>query len=125
MITYILAMAPAPDQQGGGSIVSTLVMFGAVFAIFYFMIIRPQQKRQKEREKLLSAIQKGDKIVTSGGMHGTVSSLDETTVTINAGDNVKLKFDRGAIATVLSAKGGDKGADKSSEKPAKEEAPKN
>lgn len=125
MITYILAMAPAPDQQGGGSIVSTLVMFGAVFAIFYFMIIRPQQKRQKEREKLLSGIQKGDKIITSGGMHGTVSSLDETTVTINAGDNIKLKFDRAAIATVVSAKGGDKGADKSAEKPAKEEAPKN
>ncbi len=59
-------MAPSGDG-GGGSLVSTIIMFGAIFLIFYFMIIRPQQKRAKEREKMLSNIQKGDKIVTSGG----------------------------------------------------------
>lgn len=97
----ILAMAPPPDG-GGGGFMSTIIMFGAIFVIFYFMIIRPQQKRAKERDKLLSNVQKGDKIVTSGGLHGIVAGLDEKTVLIDVGDKVKLKFEKSAIATVLT-----------------------
>jgi len=96
----LIAMAP----QGGdasGSLVSTIVMFGAIFVIFYFMIIRPQQKRSKERQKMLSNIAKGDKVVTSGGMHGTIAGLDEKTVLLEVGDKIKLKFDRSAISQVL------------------------
>lgn len=95
----ILAMAPQGD--GGGSFISTIIMFGAIFLIFYFMIIRPQQKRAKEREKMLSNIQKGDKVVTNGGMHGVIAGLDEKTVLLQVGDNVKLKFERSAITSVL------------------------
>lgn len=99
----LLAMAPPPGEGGGGSgLISTIIMFGAIFLIFYFMIIRPQQKRAKEREKLLSNIQKGDKVVTSGGLHGVIAGLDEKTVLLQVGDNIKLKFERSAIATVLS-----------------------
>lgn len=98
----LLAMAPSPDGSGGGgSMVSTLIMFGAIFAIFYFMIIRPQQKRAKERGKLLSAIEKGDKVITSGGMHGTIAGIEDKIVLLDVGNNVKMKFDRSAIATVL------------------------
>ena len=98
----LLAMAPSPDGSGGsGSMVSTLIMFGAIFAIFYFMIIRPQQKRAKEREKLLSAIEKGDKVITSGGMHGTIAGIEDKIVLLDVGNNVKMKFDRSAITTVL------------------------
>jgi len=96
-------MAPQ-GADGGGSLVSTLIMFGAIFLIFYFMIIRPQQKRAKEREKLLSSIQKGDKVVTSGGLHGVVSSIDEKTVILQVSDNTKLKYERSAITTVISSK---------------------
>lgn len=95
-----LAMAPQ-GGNGGGSLVSTLIMFGAIFAIFYFMIIRPQQKRAKEREQLLSNIQKGDKIVTSGGIHGTIVGLEEKTCLVQVSDNVKMKIERSAIATIL------------------------
>ncbi len=104
MFNYLLAMAPPPGQQGGGSMISTLIMFGAIFLIFYFMIIRPQQKRQKEREKLLNSLKKGDKIITTGGLHGTIAGIDEKTVLIDVGNNVKLKFDRSAINTVAGAK---------------------
>lgn len=99
----LLAMAPPPDGSGGGggSLISTLIMFGAIFAIFYFMIIRPQQKRAKEREKLLSAIQKGDKVILTSGLYGTVAGLEEKTCLIDVGNNVKMKFDRSAIATVI------------------------
>lgn len=99
----LLAMAPPPDGSGGGggSLISTLIMFGAIFAIFYFMIIRPQQKRAKERDKLLSSIQKGDKVILSSGLYGTIAGLEEKTCLIDVGNNVKMKFDRSAIASVV------------------------
>lgn len=100
----IFAMAPSGGEGGGGSMISTLIMFGAIFAIFYFMIIRPQQKRAKERDKMLSAVGKGDKIVTSGGIHGTVAGLDEKTVLIDVGNNVKIKMDRSAIGSIVQNK---------------------
>ena len=79
-------------------------MFGAIFLIFYFMIIRPQQKRAKERQKLLSNLEKGDKVVTSGGIHGIISGIDEKTVLLQVSDNLKMKVDRSAIGQVLSKK---------------------
>jgi preprotein translocase subunit YajC len=96
-------MAPQ-NGQGGGSMISTMIMFGAIFLIFYFMIIRPQSKRAKEREKMLSAIDKGDKVVTSGGLHGIVDTVEEKTILIKVADNVKLKFEKSAITTILSSK---------------------
>lgn len=98
----IIGMAP----QGGGSanLISTLVMFGAIFLIFYFMIIRPQQKRAKEREKMLSNIQKGDKVITNSGLHATIAGLDEKTVLLQVSDNIKMKFEKSAIANVITTK---------------------
>lgn len=100
----IITMMPQGGDAGGGGLISTLIMFGAIFLIFYFMIIRPQQKRAKEKEKMLSAMDKGDKVVTSGGMHGTIAGLDDKTVLLQVADNVKLKFERSAISTILSKK---------------------
>lgn len=100
----LIAMAPG-GEGGGGSLVSTLIMFGAIFAIFYFMIIRPQQKRAKERDKLLSNLEKGDKVITSGGVHGIIAGLDEKTVLLQISDNLKVKVERSAITTVTAKKG--------------------
>lgn len=99
----LILMAPSPDG-GGGSLVSTLIMFGAIFLIFYFMIIRPQQKRAKDREKMLSNIEKGDKVVTSGGVHGIIVGIEDKTVLLAISDNVKVKVERSAITNVLSTK---------------------
>jgi preprotein translocase subunit YajC len=96
-------MAPQ-GGEGGGGLISTLIMFGAIFLIFYFMIIRPQQKRAKERDKLLSNLEKGDKVVTNGGIHGVIMGLEEKTALLQVSDNVKLKIDRSAITTVLAKK---------------------
>lgn len=99
---HLLAMAPPSGGGGGeGSLVSTLLMFALIIGIFYFMILRPQQKRQKEREKLLAAVKKGDKVITAAGLHGTIAGLDEKTVLIQVADNVKLKFDRSAVAQII------------------------
>jgi preprotein translocase subunit YajC len=101
---FLLAMAPPANGQGGGGMISTIIMFGAIFAIFYFMIIRPQQKRQKEHQKMLDSLQKGDKVVMSGGMHGTVAGIEEKTLLVDVGNNVKIKFERSAIASVNKSK---------------------
>jgi len=102
-LNLLIAMAPQQGgTQGGGNMISTFVMFGAIFLIFYFMIIRPQQKRAKEREKLLSSIQKGDKVITSGGMHGVIAGVEEKTVLLQVTESVKVKMERSAIATILN-----------------------
>ena len=101
-MNILIAMAPQGGEGGGGSLVSTLIMFGAIFLIFYFMIIRPQQKRAKERDKMLSEVKKGDKVVTNGGMHGVVAGLDDKTILIQVSDNVKLKFEKSAVQNILS-----------------------
>jgi preprotein translocase subunit YajC len=94
----------APQQQGGsagGGMIQTLIFFGVIALVFYFMIIRPQQKRTKERQKMLESIKKGDKVVTSGGLHGKVLSIDEKSALLEVDANVKLKFERSAIAGVI------------------------
>jgi preprotein translocase subunit YajC len=96
------AMAPPAGGGGGGSqLMPTLVMFGAMFAIFYFLMIRPQQKQRQDRERMLSAIKRGDKVVTTSGMFGTVTNLTEKTVTLRVADQVKLEFERSAVARVV------------------------
>ena len=91
-------MAPQANG-GGGSMMSTVIMFALIIAIFYFMILRPQQKRQKERQSMMDGIAKGDKVTTIGGLHGTVVGIEETTVLVQIADNVKVKFDKTAIAS--------------------------
>lgn len=87
-----------------GSMLMTVLPFVLIIAIFYFFIIRPQNKKQKETEKMINALKKGDKIVTIGGIHGVVSSTKEKTVIVKVDDNTKLEFNRSAIATVITDK---------------------
>ena len=98
----MLMAQPADGQDPTSSLISTFVMFGAVILIFYFMMIRPQQKRAKEHQALLESIKKGDKVVTASGMHGTVNEVDETTVSVTVATNTHLTFDKSSIASVES-----------------------
>lgn len=96
----IALMAPQGGDAGGGMI-STVVMFALIIFIFYFMIIRPQSKRQKERQKMLEAMKKGDKIVTSGGLHGKIIGMEDKTVLVEIADNVKVKVEKSAVSAVV------------------------
>jgi preprotein translocase subunit YajC len=99
-ISIILAMMPSGGGEGGsGSLISTLIMFGAVILIMYFLMIRPQQKRQKEHKSMLESIKKGDKVITTAGMHGTVVDIDGSSFVIQVADNVKITFEKHAIAS--------------------------
>jgi preprotein translocase subunit YajC len=99
-----------------GSILMPIVTFGLVFVIFYFFIIRPQNKKQKDTEKMISAVKKGDKVITIGGVHGEVTSTKEQTLIVKVDENCKIEFSRSAIASVVV----DEKAAKS-DKPAKAE----
>ena len=81
-----------------------------IFVVFYLFLIRPQQKKQKEREKVLESLKRGDKVVTIGGMHGTVAGIDfeKKTVLVQVGENLKIKFDRSAIASTEKQEAGEK-----------------
>ncbi|MCT8139534.1 preprotein translocase subunit YajC [Anaerobacillus sp. CMMVII] len=73
-----------------------------MFAIFYFLLIRPQQKRQKKIQQMHADLKKGDKIITIGGLHGTIDAIDEDRVILLVTDNKKLTFDRNAIREVVN-----------------------
>ena len=104
-VELVLAGAMPPGGAGGNAVLTQVVFFAAIFAIFYFLLIRPQQKQKREREALLAAVKRGDKVVTSSGMHGTVTQLDENTVTLRVADQVRITFDRGAIGRVVEGQG--------------------
>lgn len=87
---------------------SMLPMILAFIAIMYFLMIRPQQKREKERREMLNSLAKGDKVVTTGGMYGTVVDLSEEKVTLRVDDKVEIDFIRGAVAQIVSKANGDK-----------------
>lgn len=74
-----------------------------MFVIFYFLLIRPQQKKTKEHHKMIDNIKKGDRVITSGGIHGTIVSLGDTSVSIEIAEKVKIKLSRGNIAALLNA----------------------
>ena len=94
----------AGSASSTSQLVSTFVPFVLIIAIFYFFLIRPQNKKQKETEKMINALKKGDKIVTIGGIHGVVSSTKEKSVIVKVDDNCKIEFSRSAIAGVESDK---------------------
>ena len=98
-----LLMAPANPEGGTGSLLTGFLPLIAIVFIFYFLIIRPQNKKRKETEKMLAALKKGDRVVTIGGLHGTVQNVRDSTVIIKVDDNVKLEFLRSAVSNVITA----------------------
>ncbi|NVK84199.1 MAG: preprotein translocase subunit YajC [Cytophagia bacterium] len=104
MIYNILIQAQSP--QGGGYM--QLVLFGGIALVFYFFMIRPQQKKQKDQKKFINEIKKGDSVVTIGGMHGTVYSLTDETVTIEVDKSVKLTFEKSSISLDASKRANEK-----------------
>ena len=97
----------AASGGGGTQLITMLVTFGLIIVVFYFLVIRPQNKKQKDAKKMLQSITKGDRVVTIGGLHGSVESVKDDAVVLRVDDNVKLKFNKSAVAQVLERKGED------------------
>jgi preprotein translocase subunit YajC len=97
-----LFLLSGPPPEGGGGLASLFLPFLLVFIVFYFFIIRPQKKREDTRKTMIEAVKKGDRIVTIGGVHATVTKVDEASVLAQVDENVKLRFDKNAIASVVT-----------------------
>jgi preprotein translocase subunit YajC len=102
MVSLAYAAAAPPNGGGAGGVMTQLLFFAAIFAIFYFLLIRPQQKQRRERETMLSAVKKGDRVVTSSGIHGTVVAINEQIITLKIADQVRVDFDRGSVARIVA-----------------------
>jgi preprotein translocase subunit YajC len=102
MLHALLAQAQSPAPTGPGGGIGFFVPFIFIFIIMYFVMFRPQKKRQEQQQKLISALKTGDRVVTNGGIHGLISNVKETTVILKVADNVKIEMEKSAITTVLS-----------------------
>ncbi|MGA1875319.1 MAG: preprotein translocase subunit YajC [bacterium] len=101
MVKAVLAMAKSPaagQPQGGGGIGPSLFVLAIIFFIFYFLLFRPQQKQQKKLQEMRAGLKKGDKVVTSGGIHGTVLSVTDDLVSLQIADKVKIDLAKSSIA---------------------------
>ncbi len=116
-----LPLLQEAQPSGSGQLVTTIITFGLVFVIFYFLIIRPQNKKQKETKRMLSALKKGDKVVTIGGIRGTIQTLKEDSLILKVDANTKLEFSRSAISNVLEQKSSSSKQKKVKEEKAEEE----
>jgi len=92
----------AAAQGGGGA--SGLIMMVIIFAIFYFILIRPQQKKMKEHKKMVEDLKKGDEIITSGGIYGTVEGVTPDTLTVKIAEGTKVKVTRSSVSAVVTEK---------------------
>ena len=96
-LQYLTAGDPA-----GGGLMGMILSFGLMFVVFYFLLIRPQQKKTKSRNTMLKALKKGDKVVTIGGLHGTIMEISDDTVVLRVNDVTKLTFDRGSVSHAVT-----------------------
>lgn len=110
-VAAAMAMAQKPGGAEGtqGNWIASLMPLVVIFAIFYFLLIRPQQKQQKKHKEMLQEIKRGDMVITRGGMHGKIHGIADNIITLEVADNVKIKFNREAIAGVA---GNDTGSNK-------------
>ena len=102
MFITLLAQAASPAPAGPNPLASFVPII-LIFVIMYFLLFRPQMKRQKEQARLVSALKTGDRVVTASGIHGLISNVKDRTVIVKIADNVKIEMEKSAITTVVNA----------------------
>lgn len=103
MLALFLAQAPAPAAPGPGGGLLSLLPFVFIFIIMYYVMIRPQMRRQKEQARLVAALKTGDRVVTASGIHGLISNVKDTTVIVKVADNVKIEMEKTAVTNVVKS----------------------
>lgn len=107
MLTLAIAQdvsSAAPRTGSGASSLMSLMPIAIIFIIFYFLLIRPQKKQQKEHAMMIDALGKNDEVVTSGGMYGTIVNIQNDIITLRVDDNTRIKVQKGSISKVKRAK---------------------
>ena len=100
LLDFFISSAHAQDASSSGGLMSFLPLI-VIFIIFYFLLIRPQMKRAKEHKQLVSQLGKGDEVVTNGGLLGRITNVGESFVTVEVAENVQIKVQRHAIASIM------------------------
>ena len=101
LMTWIAMAAPGDQGGGAGGALGLFVPMLIIFGIFYFMLIRPQQRKEKDRRAMIESVETGARIVFSGGIIGTVANVKDNTLVVKIADNVKIEIARGAVNKVL------------------------
>jgi preprotein translocase subunit YajC len=102
MLLIFLAQAqPAAPAGAGPNPLASFIPIILIFIIMYFVLFRPQMRRQKEQQRLVSALKTGDRVVTSAGIHGMITNVKDTTVTVKVADNVKIEMEKSAVTNVV------------------------
>lgn len=101
MIDIAYALSPGGGAEGGAGGFTGFIPLILMFVIFYFLLIRPQQKRSKEHRQMVSSLKKGDRIVTSGGIHGRITGIDDNTLTVEIADKVRVKVARANVSAMV------------------------
>ncbi len=99
MLITFLAQTPPAAPAGSGLIGLLPIVF--IFVIGYYVMIRPQMRRQKEQQKIVSALKTGDRVITASGIHGMITNVKDTTVLVKVADNVKIEMDKSAVTNVV------------------------
>jgi preprotein translocase subunit YajC len=103
MFFLLLAQAPAPSPSGAGPQLIGMLPILFMVVIMYYVMIRPQMRRQKEQARLVSSLKTGDRVVTASGIHGLISNVKDKTVIVKVADNVKMEMEKTAVTTVLKS----------------------
>lgn len=107
IINFLIAQASSggegltPEACGGEGGFSPIIFMVLIFAVFYFLFIRPSQTQQKKHKEMITSLQKGDKVITSGGIHGKITQIKELTVKIKVSDKTEIEFEKGMIRKVV------------------------
>lgn len=103
MLSFFLAQTPAPSPGATGSGLFGMLPFVFLIVIMYYVMIRPQMRRQKEQARLVASLKTGDRVVTASGIHGLISNVKDKTVIVKVADNVKLEMEKNAVTNVLKS----------------------
>ena len=103
MFFLLLAQAPTPSPAGAAGGLISMLPFVFIFVIMYYVMLRPQMRRQKEQARLVASLKTGDRVVTASGIHGLISNVKDKTVIVKVADNVKLEMEKTAVTNVLKS----------------------
>lgn len=93
------------EGAAGGSPLSMLLPFVLIFAVFYFIVIMPAKKQQKKKDAMIAGLKKGDRIVTNGGIHGTVATVEDASLLVKVAENTKIRISKSAVAGLVGSDG--------------------
>jgi preprotein translocase subunit YajC len=104
MLIFLLAQAPASPGAAANPLASFIPII-LIFIIMYFLLFRPQMRRQKEQQRVVASLKTGDRVITASGIHGMITNVKDTTVTVKVADNVKIEMDKSAVTNVVKSDG--------------------